>query len=57
MDINTKLFLIGVLMLIPVIYFYPKISYGAFYKRCVENSKHPDWTPFCGKNFLKGVRK
>ena len=32
---------------------YDKISYKKWYERCEINSKHPDWKPYCGINFLK----
>ncbi len=32
---------------------YDKWSYKSFYKRIEINSKHPDWKPYCGVNFLK----
>lgn len=32
---------------------YEKISYAEYYKRCAINSKHPDWKPWCGRNFFE----
>jgi cytochrome bd-type quinol oxidase subunit 2 len=45
--------IIAILLLVFFVATYEKWSYKAFYKRCEENSKHPDWTPFCGKKFYK----
>lgn len=52
MNIETKMLIIGVVLLLIAIPTYPYWSYRAWYNRCEENSKHPDWKPFCGKNFL-----
>ena len=52
MSEDAKMLLIGLVLLAPFIPLYPKWSYKAYYKRCELNSTHPDWTPFCGKNFL-----
>lgn len=49
----------NVLLLIPItiiligVATYPKWSYKEFGKRCEVNSKHPDWKPYCGINFIK----
>lgn len=32
---------------------YDKISYKKYNERCEINSKHPDWKPYCGINFLE----
>ena len=32
---------------------YDKWSYKAFEKCSKINSMHPDWKPYCGRNFLK----
>ena len=32
---------------------YDKWSYKAFEKRIKINSMHPDWKPYCGRNFIK----
>lgn len=32
---------------------YPKWSYKCFDKRSEINSKHPDWYPKCGINFIE----
>ena len=32
---------------------YDKMSYKRFYERSVINSKHPNWHPKCGINFLE----
>ena len=45
-------FIISIGILILSVFTYDKWSYKQFYNRCIENSKHPNWTPFCGKNFL-----
>lgn len=46
----------GILFLIMlglIIYFYPKWSYKEWEKRCEINTKHPDWSPYCGKSFFE----
>ena len=32
---------------------WDKMSYKRFSYRCEINSKHPDWTPYCGINFIE----
>ena len=32
---------------------YPKWSYKKFEERSKINAKHPEWKPYCGRNFLK----
>ena len=32
---------------------YEKISYKKYYERCEINSKHPQWRPWCGRNFFE----
>ncbi len=32
---------------------YEKMSYKKYYERYVINSKHPDWEPWCGRNFFE----
>jgi flagellar basal body-associated protein FliL len=49
MKIALIIAVVVVLISIPT---YSKWSYAAWSERCEENAKHPDWTPFCGKNFL-----
>lgn len=32
---------------------WDKMSYKKFEERCEINSKHPDWIPYCGINFIE----
>ncbi len=45
--------LLAVIVVIFAVSNYNKISYSKWYKRCEVNSKHPDWTPKCGIDFIK----
>jgi hypothetical protein len=49
----TPILIIALLIVIIGIPTYPYWSYKAWYKKLIKNSKHPNWKPFCGKNFLK----
>ena len=46
-------FVIALLIITAGIFTYDKWSYTHFYKRCEINSKHPEWYPKCGINFLE----
>ena len=45
--------LICLLVILVAVMTYSKWSYKEFDKRSKINSKHPNWTPYCGINFLK----
>ena len=47
------LFIISIAIVVFAVFNHDKLSYKMFYKRCEINSKHPDWTPYCGINFLE----
>lgn len=47
------LFVIAIIIVIFGVVNYDKVSYKKWYERCLINSKHPDWKPFCGINFFK----
>lgn len=47
------LYLLALVIIIFGVANYDKMSYKKFYERSVVNSKHPDWTPKCGINFLE----
>ena len=47
------LFIIAMIIILFGVFNYDKISYKKFYERCKINSKHPNWTPFCGTNFIE----
>lgn len=47
------LLIIAIAIIIFGVVNYDKMSYKQFYKRCEINSKHPDWYPKCGINFLE----
>ena len=32
---------------------YDEMSYRRYYERCEINAKHPDWKPWCGRNFFE----
>lgn len=49
----TVLLIIAVAIITFAVFNYDKFSYKKWYERCEVNSKHPDWTPNCGVNFLK----
>ena len=46
-------YLICSIVIIFAVINYEKISYAEYYKRCTINSKHPDWKPWCGRNFFE----
>lgn len=45
--------LLSVVIILFLTLTYDKWSYTAFYERCDVNSKHPNWYPKCGINFLE----
>lgn len=45
--------IIGILLIGFYAYKHDDMSYRKYYERQVVNSKHPDWTPKCGVNFLE----
>ncbi len=45
--------ILAILVIVFGVLTYDKWSYKKFYERCEVNSKHPDWKPYCGINFLK----
>lgn len=47
------IFIITFSIVIISIITYEKWSYKAWEKRCKINAKHPNWTPYCGRNFFK----
>lgn len=47
------LLIIAIAIIIFGIINYDEISYKKWYERCEINSKHPQWKPYCGTNFLK----
>lgn len=47
------LFIISVIVVVISIFTYEKWSYKAWEKRCEINAKHPDWEPFCHRNFFE----
>ncbi len=47
------LFLLAVASIVIGVFTYDKWSYNQWYERCKINAKHPNWTTFCGINFLK----
>ena len=47
------MFIICIAILIFAIFTYDKWSYKNWYERCKINSKHPEWTPNCGIDFMK----
>jgi len=49
----TVVFILALLVVIFALFNYNKISYSKWYERCVINSKHPDWSPKCGIDFIK----
>ncbi|MBR2031251.1 MAG: hypothetical protein IKA04_03460 [Alistipes sp.] len=46
-------FVIAIAIIVVAVFTYDKWSYKALYKRQEVNSKHPDWKPYCGINFLE----
>lgn len=40
-------------MLVFFVVNYSKISYKKWTERCEVNSKHPDWKPYCGIDYLE----
>ena len=49
----TILFLILLGLIILYTVNYDNMSYKRYYERQVINSKHPDWKPYCGINYLE----
>lgn len=49
----TVVLIIAFIVVIFAVFNYNKISYSMWYERCYVNSKHPDWTPNCGIDFMK----
>lgn len=49
----TLLFIISLAIITIGVVFHDKMSYKKMYQRQVINSKHPNWTPYCGVNFLE----
>lgn len=47
------LFIISVIVVVISIFTYEKWSYKAWEKRCEINAKHPDYEPFCYRNFFE----
>ena len=45
--------IIALLVILFAVSAYPKWSYKKFDERSKINSKHPDWKPYCGINFLE----
>ena len=44
----TVVLILALLVVIFAVSTYNKFSYSIWSKRCYINSKHPDWTPYCG---------
>lgn len=49
----TVVLILALLVVIFAVSTYNKFSYSIWSKRCYINSKHPDWTPYCGIDFIK----
>ncbi len=47
------LFIIAIAIIISGVVNHDKMSYKKWCKRCENNSKHPQWKPRCGINFLE----
>lgn len=47
------IYIVCIITVIWAVINYENISYAEYYKRCVINSKHPDWEPWCGRNFFE----
>ena len=47
------LLIIAIAIIIFGVVNYDKMSYKKWYERCEINSKHPQWKPYCGINFLE----
>lgn len=45
--------IIAILIIIIGIITYNKWSYKKWYERCRINSKHPNWKPYCGIDFIR----
>lgn len=50
---KIMLLVVAIVIIIFGVINYNKMSYKKWYERCEINSKHPDWYPYCGINFLK----